>query len=81
MSTNFLIGQSFCQYPKIKFDTLYYDEPVKPLSGQCPTSQMKVNIDCLELSIEDYANFANIKFVDQSIFNTSNLTVCTVMNW
>jgi hypothetical protein len=38
----------------------------------------------LELSIEDYKNFANIKLVDQpvlsTIFQYIKLTLCTVMN-
>ncbi len=48
-----------------QIDALYCDEPVKPESGQYPTSQTKVNFDCLELSIKDYKNLANIKLMDQ----------------
>ncbi len=51
MSTNLWINQYFWQCQQIKFDTLYYDDPVKSKSGQYHTSQTKVKFVCLEMSI------------------------------
>ncbi len=44
VSTNLWIDQSFWWFQQIKFFTLYCAEPVKPESGQFPTTQMKVKL-------------------------------------